>query len=86
MKKAGSYNNLIFKMEKTNSYGCYLITGRYRGKEIKAFTTDSQAWDWLDDDSDKDKRDAARLHCYVMIRDEYDRQEEEERRRAYTVR
>lgn len=84
MKKAGSFNNLIFKMENTNSYGCYLITARYRGKEIKSFTTDSQAWDWLDDDSDKIKQDSARAHCYVMIRNEYNRQIEEERRRAYS--
>ena len=37
-------------MEHAGSYGHYYINANYRGQEIRVITTDSEAWDWLDDD------------------------------------
>lgn len=60
-------------MRVTNSYGRYLIEANYKNEHITASTTDSEAYDWYNDDSNKSKhRDAVR-HCYHRIRDEYNR-------------
>ena len=49
------FRNVNFTMEIGNGYGQYVIKATYKGKEIVAHTTDSEAWDYLNDDSDKEK-------------------------------
>ena len=71
MYKEGQFKQMRFTMERANGYGQYYIEAYYRGKIIKAHTTDSEAWDWLDDDSNKEKQLAARRHCYNKIRTAY---------------
>jgi hypothetical protein len=67
MEKYGTYRKVIFSIERTHGYGRYLIRSFYRGTNIKVETTDSESWDWLDDTSNKQKHNAARLHCYYKI-------------------
>lgn len=69
-----SFRKIKFTMERGNGYGQYIIRGSYKGKEIKAHTTDSEAWDWLNDDSDKERHMYAKRHCYFKILDAYKKQ------------
>ncbi len=71
--KYGTFRKVNFTIELTHMYGHYMIRAMYRGKEIKVMTTDSEAYDFLNDDSDKEKHQDARRHCYNKITDEYDR-------------
>lgn len=67
------FRNVNFTMEIGNGYGQYVIKTTYKGKEIVAHTTDSEAWDYLNDDSDKEKHLEALRHCYYKIVEEYNR-------------
>lgn len=75
--KTGKFRNVNFSIEKMSGYGHYKITATYRGMDIVLVTTDSQAWDWIDDDSDTKKHNDARRRCYAMIVSEYKRQKME---------
>ena len=76
--KKGTFRRVEFTMEHAGSYGHYYINANYRGKEIRVTTTDSEAWDWLDDDSEKEKHQAARRHCYRKIVKEWEHLREKE--------
>lgn len=65
--KYGKFRKIEFSVSHTHSYGRYIIDANYRGKHIRVSTTDSEAWDWLDDDSDKEKHRDALRHCYNKI-------------------
>lgn len=65
--KSGTFRRISFTMERASGYGRYIIDANYRGKHIRVSTTDSKAWDWLDDDSDKEKHRDALRHCYNKI-------------------
>lgn len=59
-------------MVRGNSYGQYkVIAENYRGKKVIAHTTDSEAWDWLNDEGntkeEKEMHRAALRHCYHKI-------------------
>ncbi|WP_373731234.1 hypothetical protein [Bacteroides heparinolyticus] len=66
-----TFRKVKFEMKRGNGYGQYIIEARYRGKEIKAHTTDSEAWDWINDDSNKEKHQEALRHCYNKIVETY---------------
>lgn len=66
-KNMATFRKVKFTMNRGNGYGQYIIEARYRGKDIKAYTTDSEAWDWLNDDSNKEKHQDALRHCYYKI-------------------
>jgi hypothetical protein len=70
--KTATFNRVTLSMSRTSSYGHYTISATYRGKQIKAYTTDSEAWDWLDDDSDKELNREAKNHCYNKIKSTYE--------------
>ena len=46
---------MSFKKERANGHGHYTISANYRGREITVSTMNSQTWDWLDDNSDKEE-------------------------------
>lgn len=48
-------------------YGQYVITGNYCGVDIDVYTTNSEAYDWLDDDSDIERHNDAKWYCYNAI-------------------
>lgn len=52
-------------------YGHYYVKAYYRGKEVIALTTNSEAWDYFNDESDKGKHRDALRHCYDKIVMEY---------------
>lgn len=58
-------------MKRGNGYGQYVIEAHYKGKDIKAYTTDSEAWDWINDDNNKEKHQEALRHCYRKIVETY---------------
>ena len=65
------FRNVEFQMYRGNSYGQYIIKANYKGKDVVAHTTDSEAWDYFNDDSDKEKHLNAKRHCYYKIVDTY---------------
>ena len=54
-------------MSRANGYGQYYIHANYKGVNITVHTTDSETWDWLEDDSNKEKHIEAKRHCYKEI-------------------
>lgn len=62
-----TFRKVNLQIQRSSGYGHYVITANYRGKFIEAQTTDSQAFDWLNDDSDKAKHQEAKRHCYNKI-------------------
>lgn len=74
--KKGKFKQVNFRMERSYGYGQYkVIADNYRGKRIVAHTTDSEAWDWLDDEGttkeEKEKHLDALRHCYRKIVETY---------------
>lgn len=69
--KTGKFNKVEFHMTRGNGYGQYYIHSTYKGKVLKIHTTNSEAWDWIDDDTNKEKHMNALRHCYHMIVNEY---------------
>ncbi|MCC8186488.1 MAG: hypothetical protein LIP08_02975 [Bacteroides sp.] len=71
--KTNSFRKINFEVSRGNGYGQYVINATYKGKLISTHTTDSEIWDWIDDDSNKEKYNDARRHCYREIVEEYNR-------------
>jgi hypothetical protein len=67
------FRKVQFNMKRGCGYGQYLIEGTYRGKSITVHTTDSEAWDYIGDDSNKEKQLQARKHCYYKIVHAYEK-------------
>lgn len=65
------FRNVEFQMSRGNGYGQYIIEANYKGKDVVAHTTDSEAWDYINDDSNKKKHNDAKRHCYYKIVDAY---------------
>ena len=65
------FRKVELEIGRGNGYGQYIIYAKYRGKDIKAHTTDSEAFDWLNDDSNKEKHLQAKKHCYYKIVNEF---------------
>lgn len=65
------FRKVEFNMSRGNGYGQYLIHAKYKGKDLVIHTTDSEAWDYINDDSNKKKHDDAKRHCYYKIVDAY---------------
>lgn len=67
------FRSIEFTMSRGNGYGQYYVHATYKGEQIKAHTTDSEAWDYLEDDSNEEKHMAALRHCYNKIVAEYEK-------------
>lgn len=70
-----TFRKVNFEMVRGNGYGQYIIEASYKGKEIKAHTTNSEAWDWLNNEGftkeEKEKHRDALRHCYFKIVEAY---------------
>ena len=55
------------RIERTKSYGHYRVTGTINGTEVSCITTDSEAFDYLNDDENSDKQAAAQAHCELLL-------------------
>ena len=71
--RTATFRKVNFTISLTQSYGRYMIEADYKGKHIRVATTDSSAWDWINDDSNKEKHNDAKRHCYNMIVREYEK-------------
>lgn len=62
-------------MVRSGSYGQYYITACYRGMDIKVHTTDSEVWDWFNDEGNTKEEKALHRqslrYCYSKIVAEY---------------
>lgn len=71
------FRKVEMEMRRGNGYGQYYITAHYRGVDIKAHTTDSEAWDWFNNEGstkeEKEKHREAMRHCYGRIVAEYEK-------------
>lgn len=66
-----TFRKVNLEIKKASGYGQYYILATYKGKDIEVQTTDSECYDWLDDDSNKEKHQAAKRHAYNKVVDAY---------------
>lgn len=70
--KTGKFRKVNFSISRGNGYGQYIIEATYRGKQVKAHSTDSEAFDFIDDESNMEKHRDALRHCYYKIVSAYE--------------
>lgn len=54
-------------IKRTKSYGHYRVTGTINGTEVSCITTDSEAFDYLNDEDYPEKQAAAQAHCVLLL-------------------
>ena len=59
-------------IKRTSSYGRYTINGVINGIELNATTTDSEAFDYFNDDEFPDKQKEAIEHCEMKLIESYE--------------
>lgn len=55
------------QIKRTSSYGRYIITGEVNGIEVKVSTTDSEAFDYLNNEDYPEKQAQAIEHCECKL-------------------
>lgn len=55
------------QIKRTSSYGRYIITGEVNGIEVKASTTDSEAFDYLNNEDYPEQQAQAVEHCEMKL-------------------
>lgn len=50
-----------------NGYGQYVITGTVNGVEVTTITTDSEAFDYFNDDENEEKHEQAKYHVDMKL-------------------
>lgn len=71
MKKT-TYNGIEISMDKTMSYGRYIIRATVDGVDVETETTDSMSYDYIDDPEDEEKHIDACRHCFRLIMQAYE--------------
>lgn len=61
------------EIRRARGYGSYILSARYYGKNIEIHTNDSEIYDWLEDDSNKQMHEEAKKHAYILIKAAYER-------------
>jgi hypothetical protein len=59
-------------INRTSSYGRYVIKGTVNGVGVAASTTNSEAFDWLNDDSNDEKHQDAIAYCESKLESAYE--------------
>ena len=67
-----TWRKVNLEIKRGSGYGQYIITANYRGKTVKAHTTDSECFDWLNDDTNKVLHREAKIHAYNKIVSAYE--------------
>lgn len=67
-----TFRKVELSIRRGNGYGHYIISADYKGKHIEAHTTDSECFDWLNDDSNMEKHQDAKRHAYSKIVSAYE--------------
>lgn len=65
------YRKVEMVIHRAKGYGQYYLQAQYRGKFISVRTTDSEMYDWLEDDFDEVKHLEAKQRAYMMIVNAY---------------
>lgn len=55
------------QIKRTSQYGHYRVTGIVNGVEVSAITTDSEAFDYFNDDDNEYKNAMAIAHCECLL-------------------
>jgi hypothetical protein len=66
-----NFRKIELNIARGNGYGQYYILANYKGKKIEVHTTDSECFDWLNDDSNKKKHLEAKRYAYYMVVESY---------------
>ena len=66
-----TFRKTNLEIRRTNSYGRYVINAKYKGRDVVVYTNDSECFDWLNDDSNKEKHLQAKRHAYSKIVEQY---------------
>jgi hypothetical protein len=61
-------------IKRGNGYGQYIVTGTVNGVEVTAHTTNSEAFDWFDDDSNEEKHIDAIDYVNSLLERTYENQ------------
>lgn len=69
-----TYRKVNLEIRRAGGYGQYIISANYKGKDIEVHTTDSECYDWLNDDSNKKKHQEAKRHAYNKVINAYNNQ------------
>jgi hypothetical protein len=67
-------NNTITEVsiKRLSGYGQYLVSGYVNGTLVTAHTNNSEAFDWLNDDSNEEKHSDAIFFCNSLIKRTYE--------------
>lgn len=66
-----NFKKIELSIGRGNGYGQYYILANYKNKTIEVHTTNSECFDWLNDDSNKQKHKEAKQYAYRMIVETY---------------
>ena len=61
------FRKINLEICRNKGYGQYTIKAAYKGKDIEVHSTDSETYDWLNDNSNKSKHSQAKRACYCAI-------------------
>lgn len=67
MTHSTTYKGREINVSRGNSYGHYKITSKFYGREITCTTTDSEMYDWINDNSNRSKHSWAKKAAYIAI-------------------
>jgi len=70
--KTATFRKVNLTVKRGNGYGQYIVSAQYRGKHIEVNTTDSECFDWIDDNSNKEKHREAKQHAYMKVKVAYE--------------
>lgn len=62
-----TFRKVNLNIKRGSGYGQYIVYANYRGRDITAHTTDSECFDWLNDESNKELHLEAKRHAYLKI-------------------
>lgn len=68
------FRKIELEIRKLSGYGNYIVSAKYRGKQIQAITHDSECYDWLEDESNKEKHKQAKRAAYSLIVSKFNNQ------------
>lgn len=54
-------------IKRASGYGQYIVSATINGQYVQARTTNSEAFDWFDDDSNEEKHEDAKAYCADLI-------------------
>lgn len=66
------FRKIELSISKANGYGQYYLNANYKGKQINVHTTNSECFDWLNDDSNKEMHLEAKQYAYRTIVNAYE--------------